>query len=55
MNEMERQDKQAVQEHDERTRSSTVYYPRVDIFEQDDHTVLLAICPASMKTISTSP
>lgn len=46
MNEMERQDKQAVQEHDaERTRSSTVYYPRVDIYEQDDHTVLLADMP----------
>lgn len=46
MNEMERQEKQAAQEHDaERIRSSTVYYPRVDIYEQDDHTVLVADMP----------
>lgn len=47
MNEMQRQEKQTFQERDdaERTRSSTVYLPRVDIYEQDDHTVLLADMP----------
>lgn len=48
MNEMQQQEKQAYEERDaERTRSSTVYLPRVDIYEQDDHTILLADMPGA--------
>lgn len=47
MDEMQQQEKQAYQETEgaERTRTSTVYMPRVDIYEQDEHTVLLADMP----------
>lgn len=47
MDEMQQQEKQEFQEPEgaERTRTSTVYMPGVDIYEQDEHTVLLADMP----------
>jgi HSP20 family protein len=47
MDEMERAEKQELQEQNgaERTRTSRVYMPRVDIYEQDEHTVLVADMP----------
>jgi HSP20 family molecular chaperone IbpA len=47
MDEMERTEKQELEERDgaERTRTSRVYMPRVDIYEQDDETVLVADMP----------
>lgn len=47
MDEMQPQEKQELQEREgaERTRTSMVYMPRVDIYEQDEHTVLLADMP----------
>lgn len=47
MDEMERTEKQELQEQEgaERTRTSRLYMPRVDIYEQDDETVLVADMP----------
>jgi HSP20 family molecular chaperone IbpA len=47
MDEMQHQEKHELQtaESAERTRTSTVYMPRVDIYEQDDTTVLVADMP----------
>jgi HSP20 family protein len=47
MDEMERTEKQELEERDgaERTRTSRLYMPRVDIYEQDDETVLVADMP----------
>jgi HSP20 family molecular chaperone IbpA len=47
MEEMQRQEKQELQEREgaERTRTSAVYMPRVDIYEQGEQTILLADMP----------
>jgi HSP20 family protein len=47
MDEMERTEKQELEGRDgaERTRTSRVYMLRVDIYEQDDETVLVADMP----------
>ncbi len=47
MDEMERTEKQELEARNgaERTRTSRLYMPRVDIFEQDDETVLVADMP----------